>query len=59
MYVIGSGDARQIFYKTSMRANPTYAGGGSGFSAINQTTNGASVAQTTAASQTLTMTAEL
>jgi hypothetical protein len=59
MYVIGSGDARQVFYKTTMRANPTYAGGGSGFAAINQTTNGASVAQTTAASQTLTMSSEL
>jgi hypothetical protein len=59
VYVIGAGDARQVFYKVTMRANPTISGGGAGFVAINQTPNGCSVGQTTAASQTLLFSIEL
>ncbi|NBT50130.1 MAG: hypothetical protein EBV86_00340 [Marivivens sp.] len=51
--------AKGIFYKTSMRATATIAGGGAGFAAINSTTEGFDCAQTSAANQTLTFSAEL
>jgi hypothetical protein len=59
MWVPAAGDPRQIFYKTSMRSNPTIGGGGTGFAATNQTVNGSSVTQTTAGNQTLTLLSEL
>jgi hypothetical protein len=52
--------AKGVFYKTSMRAAATIiAGGGAGFAAINSTTEGFDCTQTSAASQTLTFSAEL
>ena len=59
MWVPVTGDPRQVFYKTSMRASPTITGGGAGFAATNQTVNGASVTQTTAGNQTLVFVSEL
>jgi hypothetical protein len=51
--------AKGVFYKTSMRATATIAGGGAGFAAINSTTEGFDCTQTAAANQTLTFSAEL
>jgi hypothetical protein len=43
----------------AMRAAPTITGGGTGFSATNITVNSAVISQTTAAAQTLILSAEL
>ena len=54
-----SNPAKGVFYKVSMRAATTIAGGGAGFTAVNSTTEGFDCVQTTAGNQTLTFSIEL
>jgi hypothetical protein len=56
---VASNPAKGVYFKVSMRAIPTVSGGGSGFTAVNQTVDGFDCVQTTAANQTLTLSAEL
>ena len=56
---VASSPAKGVFYKVSMRAAATIAGGGAGFSAVNSTTEGFDCVQTTAGNQTLTFSIEL
>jgi len=56
---VASNPAKGIFYKTSMRTAATITGGGAGFTAVNSTIEGFDCVQTSAANQTLTLSAEL
>jgi len=56
---LSASPTKGVFYKTSMRATATIAGGGAGFAVINSTTEGFDCGQTAAANQTLTFSAEL
>lgn len=50
---------KSIFYKTSMKAAASIAGGGAGFTTSNSTTESVDCVQTAAANQTLTFSSEL
>lgn len=57
--VASTSPAVPVTYKVSMRAVPTIAGGGTGFTASNSTVEGFDAVQTAAAAQNLTFSIEL